>query len=129
MQNSNLERPFFLSLINLIAIAYFSVYWILFMISIFSNNLITKTLNHYSEIEFSSKETYLFSIIGIILYTILLYTLLEIRKLKKRGFLIFACILIINSSLATYFLTFDWISMCINLFFLFTLSIYIKRYH
>jgi hypothetical protein len=121
-------KPFFLMLINLAAIAYYLIYWILFSISIFSNRLITNTLNHYSEVEFSAQKVYWFSIIGFLLSTLLLYGLWEIRKLKKRGYFIFISGLIISSGLATHFLTFDWISLSVNLFFLIIFSAFYKSY-
>lgn len=122
------DRPFFLALINLATIAYFLIYWILFTLSLFSNKLITNSLNHYTESQISNQRIYLFSIIGFLLSSLLLYSLFEIRKLKKRGYYLFISGLIISSGLATYFLTFDWISLSVNLFFMIIFSSFYKIY-
>lgn len=128
-QKSNTTRPFLLLIFNLVAIAYFFIYWILLFISILSNKLITNTLNHYSDNEFSSQEIYWFSILGFLLSGFLLFSLFEIRKFKKRGYYCFIIGLIISSGLSSYFISFDWISLSINLFFLLGFSFFFKRFN
>lgn len=128
-QKSNTTRPFFLLIFNLVAIAYFFIYWILFFISLLSNKLITNTLNHYSDHEFSSQEVYWFSILGFLLSSFILFSLFEIRKFKKRAYYFFIIALIVSSGLSSYFISFDWISLSINLFFLIGFSFFLKRFN
>lgn len=127
-QEPTKNRPFFLVIINIASIAYFLIYWILFSISLFFNKLITDSLNHYIASQITNQKIYLFSIIGFLLSSLLLFALYEMRKLKKRAYYLFISCLILGSGLATYYLTFDWISLSVNLFFILTFSAFYKLY-
>ena len=84
---SNVQRPFFLSILCVAIFSYSTLFILLFLTGILYNNWITKVLNDFLTVgEVQPISILLLSIVGIILYSLSFLSAFFIWKLKRKGF-------------------------------------------
>ncbi len=84
---SNVQRPFFLSILCVAIFSYSTLFILLFLTGILYNNWITKVLNDFLTVgEVQPNSILLLSIVGIILYSLSFLGAFFIWKLKRKGF-------------------------------------------
>ena len=84
---SNVQRPFFLSILCVAIFSYSTLFILLFLTGILYNNWITKVLNDFLTVgEVQPISILLLSIVGIILYSLSFLGAFFIWKLKRKGF-------------------------------------------
>jgi len=84
------QRPFFLSILCVAIFSYSTLFILIFLTGVLFNSWITNVLNDFLiEGEVERNSILLFSITGIILYSLSFYGAFIIWKLKRNGFYIF----------------------------------------
>ncbi len=84
------QRPFFLSILCVAIFSYSTLFILIFLTGVLFNSWITNVLNDFLiEGEVERNSILLFSITGIILYSLSFYGAFIIWKLKRNGFFIF----------------------------------------
>jgi len=88
--NSDVQRPFFLSILCVAIFSYSTLFILLFLTAVLFNSWITNVLNDFLTIgEVKQSSILLLSLVGIVLYSLSFYSAFLIWKLKRRGFFIF----------------------------------------
>ena len=131
MSNSDqIPKPsFFLSVLSLFAFVYYSFFALLFTFSFFKLELISNALNNYLKETVSSSNLFLYSLLGFILSVIFIYSILLIRKLNKRGYILYMIISILSSVLLSLMISFDMIFVGVQAFFMIGFSLQYKRFY
>ena len=84
---SNVQRPFFLSILCVAIFSYSTLFILLFLTGILYNKWITKVLNDFLTVgEVHPNSILILSIVGIILYSLSFLGAFFIWKLKRKGF-------------------------------------------
>ncbi|MBI9037560.1 MAG: hypothetical protein JEY97_05445 [Bacteroidales bacterium] len=123
------NRPIFLSVLCFIIFTYCGVLIILFLSGIFNISWITKMLNEYSqEISFSITEVLFYSILGLLVFSVMFFGAIKLWYLKKYGFYAFSISNLIIIAFQIFTSNFNWFSIIISLLFIFLFSLFYKFY-
>jgi len=123
------NRPIFLSVLCFTVYTYSGVLIILFLAGIFNISWITKMLNEYSqEISYSITEVLLYSILGLLVFTVMFFGAIKLWYLKKYGFFIFSISNLIIIAFQIFTGNFNWFSIIISLLFILLFSLFYKFY-
>ena len=131
MSNSDqIPKPsFFLSTFSVFALVYYTFFAVLFTISFFKIDLITNALNNYLEESISTPNLFLYSLLGCLLSVFFIYSIILMRRLNKRGYIIYMCLGILSSVLLSLMISFDMIYIGVQAFFMLGFTLQYKRFY
>ena len=125
---SKVQRPFFLSILCMAIFAYSTLFVLLFLTGIVFNSWITNVLNDFLA-DGNVKHSFIliFSILGIVLYSLSFYAAFLIWRMKRKGLYLFIFISFLIV-LLPYLFHFGNVMSAIVLFILvLLLSIYFRK--
>ena len=87
---SDVNRPFFLSILCVAIFSYSILFILLFLTGVLFNSWITNVLNDFLTAgEVQGSSIFMLSLVGIILYSLTFYGAFLIWKLKRKGFYVY----------------------------------------
>lgn len=129
-QATNIQRPFFLSILCVAIFSYSTLFILLFLTGIVFNSWITNVLNDFlPEGKVQRNSIYMLSISGIALYGLSFYGAFLIWKLKRNGFFVFFISSFLMVFLPYLFHFGNIISAIVLLLLVLLILIYFRKLH
>ncbi len=121
-----IERPLLLNVTSIIALTYYSVMLVFFIFGIIFNKFITEAFTDYISGDLQIQNVLVVSLIGSVLYLVCIIGLLQIRKLRKPGLLIYTSAILVIFFLKISFFDISILNTIISLVFILIFTMFIR---